>query len=174
LPSTMHSLRLAEINVKAAVFTALETADICVTISSQLRPSSSIRATEPSWPCARLILFAIASICSSSERTCAIFLVAMISTYSDLLQIRQPAPLRCAAHILTKWFSCIHCRLLVNTWFISLVVVPKENLPYPRGYMSKAGYFDRCQCDPSHNHPGQHSHSHWTWADSADRLPPDS
>jgi len=32
LPSTMHSLRLAEIKVKAAVLTAFETADICVTI----------------------------------------------------------------------------------------------------------------------------------------------
>ena len=108
-----------------------------------------------------------------NEIIVAIFLVAMFSTYSDLLQIRQPAPLRCAAHILTKWFSCIHCRLLVNTWFISLVVVPKENLSYPRGYMSKAGYFHRAEGNPSHDYPGQHSHRHWAWANSADRLPSD-
>jgi len=43
--STKHSLRLVEMSVNAAVLTAFDTADICVTTSSQLRPSSSMRAT---------------------------------------------------------------------------------------------------------------------------------
>ncbi len=48
--SAQHSLRLAEIKMKAAVFTALATAASWVTMSSQLRPSSSIRTMAPICP----------------------------------------------------------------------------------------------------------------------------
>lgn len=114
LSSMMHSLRLAEIRVKAAVFTAFETADIWITISSQLRPSSSIRATAPNWPWARFMRFEIAAICSWSDKTCVAFLVA-ISSYSDQFQQRRLTLLLHARHNQTKLLSYKLRKLPVNT-----------------------------------------------------------
>src|ERR1035437_3326318 len=77
--SAMHSFRLAEMRVNAAVFTALATAAIWVTMSSHERPSSSIRTMAPIWPWARLIRLVIAATCSSSRRICGVFFVAILS-----------------------------------------------------------------------------------------------
>ena len=74
----LHLGEVASVNVPVTALivigpgisqTAFETADICITISSQFLPSSSMRATAPSWPWARLMRFAIAITCSSSDRT---------------------------------------------------------------------------------------------------------